>query len=116
VPAQAPPGFSEIVNGAVAAGFMIETGDKPISCSMRILRCRIWSAGRLVLQRGTPEVRLTEAATNRTRQSALAHQDFGARQSQQPEPRTDEVDKILKNDLRDTVVGPATAKPNTFQV
>jgi hypothetical protein len=114
VPAPAPPGFAEIVNGAVAAaGFMIETGDKPdfvldAGLSLQDLGLQegwYW-------QRGTLEVRLTEAATNRVRGSQRWPIKTSARDKASSQSRAlDEADKILKQDLRATIVGFATAKP-----
>jgi LPP20 lipoprotein len=114
VPAQVPPGFVEIVNGAVAAaGFMIETGDKPdfvLDADLTLQDLGLQEGW--YWQRGTLEVRLTEAATNRARGSQRWPIKTSARDKASSQSRVlDEADKILKNDLRDTIVGFATAKP-----
>jgi len=114
VPAQAPPGFAAIVNGAVAAaGFLIETGDKPdfvldadLSLQEPVLQ-EGW-----YWQRGTLEVRLTDAASNRVRGSQRWPIKTSARDKANSQSRTlDEADKLLKQDLRATIVGFAIAKP-----
>ena len=108
VPPQAPPGFGEIVNGAVAAaGFMIETGDKPdfvLDADLTLQDLGLQEGW--YWQRGTLEVRLTEAATNRVRGSQRWPIKTSARDKASSQSRAlDEADKILKQDLRATIVG-----------
>jgi hypothetical protein len=63
-------------------------------------------------QRGTLEVRLTETATNRARGSRRWPIKTSARDRGSSLSRAlDEADRILKKELRGTVVGFATAKP-----
>jgi hypothetical protein len=113
VPDQAPPGFGKIVNGAVAAaGFMIETGDKPdfvLDADLTLQDLGLQEGW--YWQRGTLEVRLTEAATNRVRGSQRWPVKASARDKASSQSRAlDEADRILKQDLRATVVGFASAK------
>lgn len=113
VPAQAPPGFEEIVNGAVAAtGFMVETGDKPdfvLDAALTLQDLGLQEGW--YWQRGTLEVRLTDAATNRARGSQRWPIKTSARDKASSQSRTlDEADMILKNDLRAAIIGFATAK------
>ena len=114
VPPQAPPGFGEIVNGAVAAaGFMIETGDKPdfvLDADLTLQDLGLQEGW--YWQRGTLEVRLTEASTNRVRGGQRWPIKTSARDKASSQSRAlDEVDKLLKQDLRATIVGFASAKP-----
>jgi hypothetical protein len=111
---QAAPGFAEIVNGAVAAaGFLIETGDKPdfvLDADLTLQDLGLQEGW--YWQRGTLEVRLTETATNRARGSQRWPIKTSARDRASSRSRAlDEADRILKKELRGTVVGFATAKP-----
>ncbi|MCK7580703.1 MAG: LPP20 family lipoprotein [Chromatiales bacterium] len=114
VPAQAPAGFAEVVNGAVAAaGFMIETGDKPdflLDANLTLQDLGLQEGW--YWQRGTLEVRLTETAGNRVRGSQRWPIKSSARDQASSQSRAlDEADKLLKNELRAAIVGFATAKP-----
>jgi hypothetical protein len=111
---QSAAGFDEIVKGAVAAaGFMIETGDKPdfvLDAGLTLQDLGLQEGW--YWQRGTLEVRLTEAATNRVRGSQRWPIKTSARDQPSSQSRAlDEADKILKQDLRATVIGFASAKP-----
>jgi hypothetical protein len=114
VPAQALAGFAEVVNGAVAAaGFMIETGDKPdflLDANLTLQDLGLQEGW--YWQRGTLEVRLTETAGNRVRGSQRWPIKSSARDQASSQSRAlDEADKLLKNELRAAIVGFATAKP-----
>lgn len=114
VPEQAPAGFAEIINGAVAgAGFMIDTGDKPdfvLDANLTLQDLGLQEGW--YWQRGTLDVRLTEAAYSRVRGNQRWPIKTSARDRASSRSRAlDEADKILKAELRSTVIGFATAKP-----
>lgn len=113
VPENSPAGFAEVASGAVAAaGFQVETGaSADFTLDARLDLQDLGLQEGWYWQRGNVEIALTDAA-GRSRGNQRWPLKASARDRGTAARRAvDEADRILKQELRATVVRFATAKP-----
>jgi hypothetical protein len=104
----APPGLSVVVNGALAAaGFLIESGEKPdyiLHAKLPLEDLGLQQGW--YWQRGVLEITLTEVATSRVRGSKRWDIKVSAQQQETTRQRAlDQAGAVLKKELRVTLVG-----------
>lgn len=113
VAANSPPGFTEILDGAMAkAGFLIETGQNPDF----VLRARMDMADLgyqegWYWQRGVLEVTLSEAATSRVRGTRRWNIKSSAPDRESAAKRAmNQADAVLKQELRTAIIDMAIGR------
>lgn len=111
--ADSPDGFQEVVQGATAAaGFDVASGKPDYVLEGRLQLNDLGKIEGFHWQRGTLELTLLDAATNSVRGSQRWPIKASARdRASSIERAVDEANKILRAELRATVVGFMVAKP-----
>lgn len=114
VPADATPGFAEIVSGALAqAGFLIETGKTPdFLLQARLNLNDLGLQDGWYWQRGAIEITLTEAGSGRVR--GTRHWDIKASATDRANSikrALNQADAMLKRELGSALIGMTSRQP-----